>query len=109
MMEIYLKKPYNQGKDIKALALKIKETELHELVTEISLDMAGQCVEVTLNKDKIKAVGLIPSKVIQILSKAFKVHHKKDSDLLTIKPTGGDGERLDMQVVARTYRYRAGE
>ena len=28
---------------------------------------------------------------------------------LTIEPTGGDGERLDMQVVARTYRYRAGE
>ena len=28
---------------------------------------------------------------------------------LTIKPTGGDGERLEMQVVARTYRYRAGE
>lgn len=28
---------------------------------------------------------------------------------LTIKPTGGDGERLDMQVLARTYRYRAGE
>src|SRR5690554_8214407 len=28
---------------------------------------------------------------------------------LTIKPTGGDNERLDMQVVARTYRYRARE
>lgn len=28
---------------------------------------------------------------------------------LTIKPTGGKGEQLDMQVVARTYRYRAGE
>ncbi|RBW48163.1 type 4a pilus biogenesis protein PilO [Marinobacter sp. F3R11] len=28
---------------------------------------------------------------------------------LTIKPTSGDGERLDMRVVARTYRYRAGE
>ncbi|MEX2474603.1 type 4a pilus biogenesis protein PilO [Marinobacter sp.] len=28
---------------------------------------------------------------------------------LTITPTGGDGERLDMRVVARTYRYRAGE
>ncbi|HEY9118390.1 MULTISPECIES: type IV pilus inner membrane component PilO [Marinobacter] len=27
----------------------------------------------------------------------------------TIKPTGGEGEILDMQVVARTYRYRAGE
>jgi type IV pilus assembly protein PilO len=28
---------------------------------------------------------------------------------LTIKPTGGDADRLDMQVLARTYRYRAGE
>ncbi|HKK56830.1 type 4a pilus biogenesis protein PilO [Marinobacter sp.] len=28
---------------------------------------------------------------------------------LTIAPLGGDGERLDMQVLARTYRYRAGE
>lgn len=28
---------------------------------------------------------------------------------LTIKPSGGDGEQLNMQVVARTYRYRAGE
>lgn len=28
---------------------------------------------------------------------------------LTITPTGGEGSRLDMQVQARTYRYRAGE
>lgn len=28
---------------------------------------------------------------------------------LTIQPTDGDGERLNMQVLAKTYRYRAGE
>jgi type IV pilus assembly protein PilO len=28
---------------------------------------------------------------------------------LTIKPTAADNDQLDMQVVARTYRYRAGE
>lgn len=28
---------------------------------------------------------------------------------LTIEPSGGEGDQLDMQVVARTYRYRAGE
>ncbi|MCR8916484.1 pilus assembly protein PilP [Marinobacter panjinensis] len=28
---------------------------------------------------------------------------------LTIAPTGGGGEQLNMQVLARTYRYRAGE
>ncbi|WP_404368276.1 type 4a pilus biogenesis protein PilO [Marinobacter sp.] len=27
----------------------------------------------------------------------------------TIKPTGGEADRLDMQVLARTYRYQAGE
>lgn len=27
----------------------------------------------------------------------------------TIKPTSGESDRLDMQVLARTYRYRAGE
>lgn len=27
----------------------------------------------------------------------------------TIKPTAGEADRLDMQVLARTYRYRAGE
>ena len=28
---------------------------------------------------------------------------------LKISPVGGDGEQLNMQVLARTYRYRAGE
>ena len=28
---------------------------------------------------------------------------------LTVEQSGGEGEQLDMQVVARTYRYRAGE
>jgi type IV pilus assembly protein PilO len=28
---------------------------------------------------------------------------------LSISPVSGDGERLNMQVLARTYRYRAGE
>jgi len=28
---------------------------------------------------------------------------------LTIQPTDGDGDRLNMQVLAKTYRYRAGE
>jgi len=28
---------------------------------------------------------------------------------LTIKPTGAESDQLNMQVVARTYRYRAGE
>src|SRR3989344_2874769 len=76
MMEIYLKKPYNQGKEIRELAMQIKETKIREILAEISLDIAGQCVEVTLNLEKIKTLSTTPSKVVQVLGKTFKVTQK---------------------------------
>src|SRR3989339_882763 len=39
MMEIYLTSPYNKGKDIKALALSIKETKLKEVVKEFIINI----------------------------------------------------------------------
>lgn len=88
MMEIHLRKPYSQGKDIKELALRIKETRVREVVAEIALDVAAQCVELTLSVEKLKAIGLTPARVGQILGKTFKVNQKKDSDTLVIKPGG---------------------
>ncbi|HLC67032.1 MAG TPA: DNA-directed RNA polymerase subunit A'', partial [Candidatus Nanoarchaeia archaeon] len=87
MMEIYLKKPYNQGKEIRELAMQIKETKIREILAEISLDIAGQCVEVTLNLEKIKTLSTTPSKVVQVLGKTFKVT-QKGTEYLTIKPGG---------------------
>lgn len=88
MMEIYLNKPYNHGKDIKELALKIKETLLKEVIAEISLDIAGQCVELTLNNEKVKTIGMTPSRIVQILGKHFKISQKKDSEVVTVKAGG---------------------
>ncbi len=36
-MELYLKKPYSQGKDIKKIATQVKETTLVEFVEEIGI------------------------------------------------------------------------
>lgn len=85
MMEIYLRKPYSQGKEIKELALRIKESRMRDIVAEISLDIANQCVEVTLSDEKMKTIGITAAKVAQVLGKTFKVTQKKDSDLLTVK------------------------
>ena len=90
MMEIYLNKPYSTGKDIKELALRIKETRLREVIAEISLDVGGQAVELTMSPEKIRAIGMTPAKVAQVLGKTFKVTQKKESDLLTIKSGGKD-------------------
>lgn len=89
MMEIYLKKPYNQGKDIKELALQIKETKVHEIIAEISIDMGNQCVELSLNTDKLKTLGMTSAKASQILGKTFKITQRKDEGF-TVKPNGKD-------------------
>ncbi|MDD3052569.1 MAG: DNA-directed RNA polymerase subunit A'', partial [Candidatus Cloacimonetes bacterium] len=39
LMEIYLNEPYNKGQGIKELAKKIKETNLGEIMKEISMDI----------------------------------------------------------------------
>nr|AIF00802.1 DNA-directed RNA polymerase subunit A'' (rpoA2) [uncultured marine group II/III euryarchaeote KM3_139_C07] len=58
MMEIYLAPPYNKGKDIRKIALSIKETLMEEVITEFSTSIADQTIEIKLNKEKIKELGL---------------------------------------------------
>lgn len=87
MMEIYLQKPYSQGKDIKDVATKIKETLLKELVDEISVDISKLTIEITPNMDKLNvhslSIGGI-GKIINDNTKGFSV--KSGSDAITITP-----------------------
>ncbi|MBI5881176.1 DNA-directed RNA polymerase subunit A'', partial [archaeon] len=56
MMEIYLQQPYNKGKDIKQIALAIKETKLKDIASEFSINVAELIVEVVLDEKKVQAV-----------------------------------------------------
>ena len=71
MMEIYLKKPYNKGENIKKIALKIKETKVEEVITEFFISIADQTIELILNKKKLKDLDL-EIKDVKAMIKASK-------------------------------------
>ncbi len=89
MMEIYLKPPYSEGKDIKKYALSIKETKLGELVSDFSIDIVEGQIVCTLQSEKLEDLKISPGDVSKIISKTLKTHQVsvKDNEI-TIKPKG---------------------
>ncbi len=92
MMEIYLKKPHSFGKDIKSVALSIKETKLKEIAEEISINLADMRVEVRLDNAKMKDVEITSAAILKSLkneNKATNMDFKGDA--LIIKPKSKEG------------------
>jgi len=92
MMEIYLKKPYCDGKDIKEAAEGLKETKLKEYIKEISIDVADTKMTLMFDskalKDKKMSVGKI-GKILDKSLKGFDVKIEKD-DSLKIRASGDE-------------------
>jgi len=65
--EVYLEKDYSNEKDAQALAEKIKETKLKELVSEIKIDFTNKKLEVILNDKALKKLKLSADKVAERL------------------------------------------
>lgn len=80
MMEIFLKKPYSAGTDIKKIALTIKETKVKDVATEFDINVADLAIGMKLDDAKLKEVDLTPSPVIKAIEKGFKVSIKQGSD-----------------------------
>lgn len=79
LMEIYLDKEYNNEKDSKIIAEKIKEVKLKEIVSEIKIDFAGKKIEIELDSKALKGIHSGAQKVSERLNeKGFKV---KSNDL----------------------------
>ena len=72
MMEIYLKKPYSQGKDIKKIALSIKETSLKDLVTTFDIKPLELNIEVSLDERSLDELGITPEDVRTRVKASFK-------------------------------------
>ncbi len=89
MMEIYLKEPYSKGKDIKKIAENIKQSKFEDFVDEISLELTEGKIEIKIDQEKVKRVGLTDSKLLKLISKkikGFTVKQKKD--MVIIKQKG---------------------
>ncbi len=90
MMEIYLKSPYNKGKDIRQIALSVKETKLGEIVEEFNINIVDLCVEVKLNAKKMKDISITHAQVVKALSKITKGIVKDKKDQIIVKLKGKD-------------------
>ncbi len=96
MMEIYLKQPYNKGKDIKKLALSIKETLLKEVISEISVDLANSSIEIKLDIEQVKAIGATSDSIVKALEKqAKKANVKKKENTIIIKPKSKENQIVE--------------
>ncbi|MCF7860868.1 DNA-directed RNA polymerase subunit A'' [Candidatus Woesearchaeota archaeon] len=89
MMEIYLKKPYSEGKDIKKIAMQLKETKLDELIEEIIINIIDLSINISFNTEKMELIGITQAKMIKMLEKscktAFSIEKRDDGILMKSK------------------------
>ena len=91
MMEIYLKKPYSNGTDIKKIALQIKETKLKDVTTEFAIKLLEFTIEIKYDKEKLKDIGLTESAIEKELTRILKGYTvKTEENIISIKPRGKD-------------------
>ncbi len=97
MMYVYLKKPYNEGKDIKKIAESIKETTLRDYIKEVSIDVAESQMVLTSDIEKLDRIGMKIATIIKILEKSFSKGYsfksaKENDALLVIKSTSKEDD-----------------
>ena len=79
-MEIYLEKPYSQGKDIKKIAFSIKETLLNDVALGFQINIVDLSISIELDRELMKSAGITPSVVVNILKKGVKGYNVKSQD-----------------------------
>lgn len=86
-MEVYLKAPYSKGKDIKEVAMQVKETQFGEVVKEFSINIVDLKIDSILNDDKLKELSLTPADVAKALEKglAKEATVKLSGNIITLK------------------------
>lgn len=96
MMEIYLKKPYSDGEDIKKIAMGIREVKLKDVATEFSINIADFTITVELEEEKLKTLGLTPAQVSKTIAKFSKSLDVKNERNSIIAKLGQKGESLNV-------------
>lgn len=97
MMEIFLKQPYNKGKDIRELALRIKETKLGELVAEYAINIVDFKIELKLNSQKMQDVNVTPAALVKAMEKDLgkTASVKQGEGAIEVKLKGKDEKSLN--------------
>ncbi|MBD3204185.1 DNA-directed RNA polymerase subunit A'' [Candidatus Woesearchaeota archaeon] len=90
-MEIYLKKPYSEGKEIKKIAKSIKQTTIQDYVEEISVEITESKIKIKLDKEILKEGVVDEKKILSLLKKKAKGYNvKQDRKELLVIPKDED-------------------
>ncbi len=96
MMEVFLNSPYNKGKDIRDLAMSMKETTLNDFVDEFTLNIVESKIEIKLNPEKMKVLSLKNADLCAAIKKGVRlINVKGEDDLITIKVKTKDERSLN--------------
>jgi len=85
-MEIYLKKEYNNEKDARNFAEKIKEVTIKDIASEIDLDFSNKRIEIKTDKEGIKHSHITVKKVVDRLQE-IGFNAKEKGNLIIINAT----------------------
>ena len=84
-MEIYLHKDYNNEKDARTVAEKIKEVTVKEIASEINLDFTDKKIEIIVDKGGLRQTHVSVKTVVDRLNDlGFKAKEKGDSIVLNV-------------------------
>ena len=84
-MEIYLNKEYNNEKDAKIFAEKIKEVTLKEIASEINLDFTNKNIEIKIDKKGLKQSHTSIKSIVEKLNELkYNAKQKGESIILNV-------------------------
>lgn len=84
-MEIYLNKEYNNEKDSKVFAEKIKEVTLKEIASEINLDFSDKKIEIKVDRAGLRQTHTTTKTVVDKLNDSgFSAKEKGDTIIISV-------------------------
>lgn len=96
MMEVYLKKPWSEGVNIKKIATKIKEIKLADITSEFTVDISSFSVRILLDEERMKDLEITSNHVFKVMNKLSKsLNVKLDKNILIAKLQGKE-ENLNL-------------
>jgi len=82
-MEIYLEREFNNEKDARSIAEKLKEVKLEEIASEVKIDFSGKRIEIELDAESLKRVHVGASKIVErLIEKGVDAKQKDNSVIL---------------------------
>ncbi len=95
MMEIFLESPYNKGKDIRKIALSLKEHKIGDIITEFILNIMESKIDIKVDTALMAEIGISNADLCNAIKKGVKeVNVKADGSMVSMKLKTKDEKSL---------------